>query len=132
QLPEKLKQAVANPKLASKYNELYCSHLLKQNNFDIFHPTYYDSYFLNKLKKPLVITIHDMTYERLPEYFWSRDTLSRNKRLNIERADQIIAISETTKNDLVAFSDVDASKIKVVYHGIDLQEPLLLKEVAQL
>jgi glycosyltransferase involved in cell wall biosynthesis len=73
-----------------------------------------------------------MTYERLPQYFWSEDTLTRNKKMNIDRADLIIAISETTKNDLIAYSDVDPAKIKVIYHGIDLDEPLITKELPNL
>ncbi|TZF84994.1 glycosyltransferase family 4 protein [Pedobacter sp. BS3] len=101
-------------------NKLYCDYLLNQDQFDIFHPTYYDTYFFNRLKKPLVITVHDMTHERLPEYFWAKDPLSHNKRLNIERADKIIAISETTKHDLLKHTDVDERKIEVIYHGIDI------------
>ena len=50
-------------------NQANCVRLLRANDFDIFHPTYYDPYFLENLKKPLIVTIHDMTYERLPEYF---------------------------------------------------------------
>lgn len=131
-LPKKIQQLLSNPKYAYKFNTIYCNYLLNQNNFDIFHPTYYDTYFLDKLRKPLVITIHDMTYEKLPEYFWAEDPLTLNKRLNIDRADQIIAISETTKKDLIAYSNVDTSKIQVIYHGIDLLEPLLTKEVTNL
>ncbi|HEY0899633.1 MAG TPA: glycosyltransferase family 1 protein [Sphingobacteriaceae bacterium] len=117
-----------NKILSSKYNQKtyklnqqYCRSLLKGSNFDIFHPTYYDPYFIRDLKKPLVITVHDMTHERLPEYFWAEDPLTYNKRLNIERADKIIAISETTKQDLIQFSKVDPARIEVVYHGIDLE-----------
>lgn len=131
-LPEKIKKLLSEPRYASKINEMYCKRLLQKNNFDIFHPTYYDTYFLDKLKKPLVITIHDMTYERLPEYFWSEDPLTRNKRMNVERADQIIAISETTKKDLLAYSSVDESRVKVVYHGIDLEAPLKTKAIPNL
>ncbi len=109
---------------AYQINKLYCSYLLERNNFDIFHPTYYDPYFVRQLKKPLVITVHDMTHERLPEYFWSHDTLTFEKRLNIERADKIIAISETTKSDLIKYSDVDPAKIEVIYHGLDFEQPL--------
>lgn len=131
-LPKKVKKLLSEPRYASKINEFYCKQLIKKNNFDIFHPTYYDTYFIDNLKKPLVITIHDMTYERLPEYFWSEDPLTRNKRLNVDRADKIIAISETTKKDLIAYSDVDESKIEVVYHGIDLDNPLKTKEIPNL
>jgi glycosyltransferase involved in cell wall biosynthesis len=110
-------------------NQQYNKYLIQKGNYDILHPTYYDPYFLKNNKKPLVITIHDMTHERLPEYFWSEDHLTHNKRLNIEAADQIIAISETTKSDLIKFSNVDAKKIKVIYHGIDLKTPLVFENV---
>lgn len=137
--PQILNNSIGNTFLQSTYgtkaykvNQLYCKYLLQKNDFDVFHPTYYDPYFIGKLKKPLVTTIHDMTHERLPEYFWAQDSLTRNKRLNIEYCDQIIAISETTKNDLIKYSDVDPGKIKVIYHGIDLDEPFISKPVPNL
>ncbi|WP_332369578.1 glycosyltransferase family 1 protein [Spirosoma telluris] len=104
----------------------------EKGNFDVFHPTYYDPYFLKLLKKPLVITIHDLTYERLPEYFWAQDPLTQQKRLNIERADAIIAISQTTRKDLLHFFNVDPAKVSTIYHGIDLDTPLQFEPVANL
>jgi glycosyltransferase involved in cell wall biosynthesis len=115
-----------------RLNTLYCKKLLKKNDFDIFHPTYYDPYFIADLKKPMVTTVHDMTYERLPEYFWANDPLSYQKRLNIDRADAIIVISETTKNDLLELTGADEDKVKVIYHGIDLQTPLISQPVENL
>ncbi|MES2826854.1 MAG: glycosyltransferase family 1 protein [Bacteroidota bacterium] len=113
-------------------NDRYCRYLLKRNNFDIFHPTYYDTYFLDRLKKPFVTTIHDMTHEMLPEYFWAGDPLTINKRLSIERADKIIAISQTTKKDLLNLSNVKEEKIDVIYHGIDTITPLEVQVVKDL
>lgn len=115
-----------------KTNEWYCNYLIKQNNFDVFHPTYYNPYFIKNLKKPLVTTIHDMTYERLPEYFWVMDPLTMQKRISVERADKIIAISETTKKDLLKYIDTNESKVEVIYHGIDIQTPLVFEEVQKL
>lgn len=113
-------------------NQKYCERLLKGGNFDVFHPTYYDSYFIGRTKKPVVVTIHDMTHERFPEYFWAQDTLTRNKRLNIEAADKIIAISETTKADLLTYSNVDPSKIEVIYHGIETELPAVIEDVPEM
>ena len=42
---------------------------IKNLQYDIFHPTYYDNYFLAHLKKPLVLTVHDMIHEKYAEYF---------------------------------------------------------------
>ncbi|WP_256013630.1 glycosyltransferase family 4 protein [Desertivirga xinjiangensis] len=131
---EKLKLQLAGkllsePSLAYRINDIYCKNLLNAGHFDVFHPTYYDPYFINRTRKPVVVTIHDMTYERFPEYFWAHDPLTRQKRLNVERADHIIAISETTKNDLIKYSKVDPGKISVIYHGMDLDEPFLTSAV---
>lgn len=121
-----------NQRYDYRLNQLYCKRLLEKSDFDVFHPTYYDPYFLKKLKKPLVITIHDMTYERLPEYFWAQDPLSQQKRLNIKRADAIITISNTTRKDLLSFFDVDPDKVSVIYHGIDAEIPLQIEPVDNL
>jgi len=121
-----------NERYDYRLNQLYCKRLLEKNDFDVFHPTYYDPYFLKYLKKPLVVTIHDMTYERLPEYFWAQDPLTQQKRLNVERADAIIAISNTTRNDLLSFFDIDPAKVSVIYHGIDIETPLTLQSVPSL
>ncbi|PQA58620.1 glycosyltransferase family 4 protein [Siphonobacter curvatus] len=121
-----------NPNYDYQLNQYYCKQLLKKNAFDVFHPTYYDPYFLPYLKKPLVVTIHDMTYERMPEYFWARDPLTQQKRLNIERADAIIAISETTKKDLLDLFPVDPAKVQVIYHGMEVEKPLQVQALPNL
>ncbi|MBE9463124.1 glycosyltransferase family 4 protein [Dyadobacter subterraneus] len=113
-------------------NQAYSNHLVKQNKFDIFHPTYYDPYFIGKIKKPFVTTIHDMTYEKFPEYFWAQDPLTFQKRRHIENANAIIAISETTKSDLLKYHDVSEDKVAVIYHGIDLDVPLVFNPVNNL
>lgn len=118
--------------LSYRINEFYCRQLLNRQNFDVFHPTYYSTYFLKMLRKPLVVTIHDMTYERYPEYFWAHDPLTYQKRRNIERADAIIAISNSTRNDLIHFFDVDPAKIHVIYHGIETNSPAKSRPIANI
>ena len=71
---------------------------LKQGNFDILHPTYFNPYFLKHLgKKPYVLTVYDMIYERFPMYFPSDDPIIEWKKTLIGNASSIIAISECTK-----------------------------------
>src|SRR5690606_29488819 len=48
--------------------DFYNSQLVNLD-YQIFHPTYYDTYFVNHLKRPFVITVHDMIHEKFPEYF---------------------------------------------------------------
>ena len=114
---------LAKKSRSNKWNKQYSKYLIGKNNFDVFHPTYFNPYFLKRLKKPLVVTVHDMIYEAMPEYFPSNDPLPYHKRLLMDRADKIIAISEITKADILKYSNVNEDKIEVIYHGIDLSTP---------
>ena len=92
--------------------------LIKNNNFDIFHPTFFDDYFLKYLKgKPFVLTIHDMMPEIFPEYFKKNDSQIILKKKLIKEASAIIAVSEKTKSDIVEILNVPQNKIEVIYHG---------------
>lgn len=96
---------------------------LKEQDFDVFHPTYYDTYFLEYLnKKPFVITIHDMIYEKYPELLADSQQIIENKKVLIKNAEHIIAISENTKKDIIDLYDIDKSKISVIYHGSSLKQ----------
>jgi glycosyltransferase involved in cell wall biosynthesis len=111
-----------NPERFFDYYEInhkYSIQLLRNQNYDVFHPTYYDSYFLDYIdKKPFVITIHDMTYEKFPEFFSCTDRTVFLKKELAEKAAQIIAVSENTRKDIVDILGVDAGKVTVIYHGV--------------
>lgn len=92
--------------------------LLKEGDFDIFHPTFFDDYFLDYIgDKPFVITIHDMMPELFSKYFADDDIQIVNKKKLADKAAAIIAVSEQTKNDIVRLLDINPDKIHVVYHG---------------
>jgi glycosyltransferase involved in cell wall biosynthesis len=67
---------------------------------------------------PLVITIHDMVPEIFPQRLDGRATSSALKREYCERASLIIAVSESTKRDLLRLFPVDERKVRVVHHGV--------------
>lgn len=92
--------------------------LLKKQDFDVFHPTYYEPYFLKYLqKKPYVLTVYDMIHELFPEYFKFRDQTRVWKKGLIENAGMVIAISENTKKDIIKFTDVDPGRVQVIHLG---------------
>jgi len=87
-------------------------------SFDVFHPSYYDNYFLSVAgKPPFVLTVHDMIPERNFYHDEIGLTLISNKKNLINKASRIIAISEATKMDLLSFYDVDPDRIDVIHHG---------------
>lgn len=100
--------------LTKKVSKKYIS----KKDYDIFHPTYYDPYFLNYSgRKPFVLTIHDMIHEIYPEMFPLKDKTAERKKLLAQKATKIIAVSENTKKDIIRFFNIDANKIEVIHLG---------------
>lgn len=104
-----------------KWNREYSKYKIQKNDYDVLHPTYYNPYFLKHTTKPYVITVHDMIHEMYPEYFDTADIFVKYKRLCVERAAHIIAISQSTKEDLINILGVEESRISVVHHGYTKQ-----------
>jgi len=99
-------------------NQIESIRVLKKQDFDIFHPTYYEPYFLKYLqKKPYVLTVYDMIHELFPVYFSKDDLTKKWKKQLIENANVIIAISENTKKDIIKFTNIDPDQIQVIYLG---------------
>ncbi len=93
--------------------------------FDLVHPTHMNSLeILDHLHgKPLVVTVHDMTHELRPESFPAHDPSAQRKKIMVERATRVIAISQQTKDDLVRLHGTDPDKIDVIHHGNSLKLP---------
>lgn len=105
------------------YNRNYTVSIMQQGGFDVFHPTYFDDYFVPYLNgKPFVLTIHDMIPELYPQYFRRDDFQIRMKRRLAPLASAIIAVSENTKRDVVRLLQVPEEKVHVIYHGCSFPE----------
>lgn len=112
------KQFRGKQRLFNYINKPFAIQQLKKQNFNLFHPTYYDPYFLKYIgSNPFVVTVFDMIHEIFPDMFSNNDKTSKNKQLLVEKAAKIIAISENTKKDLIEIFGTDDSKIEVVYLG---------------
>jgi glycosyltransferase involved in cell wall biosynthesis len=105
---------------------------------DIYHATFYDPSAVLALRgAKLVVTVLDMIPEHFPDYFHTTGLYGRfvtkrwiaGKRKLCERADAILAISETTKRDVIAFYGIDPDRITVTHLGnrlvSDRSEPRL-------
>lgn len=85
---------------------------------DILHVTYVAPLVLGK---PFVVTVHDVSFERFPEFFGLRDLaiLKTLVPIAVRRAERIIAPSDFTKRELVSVYQVPESKVEVVYEAAD-------------
>ncbi|WP_291910792.1 glycosyltransferase family 1 protein [Chitinophaga sp. CB10] len=96
-----------------------------KGNHDIIHPTYYDPYFLNHVKgQVFTATYLDMIHEKFADKFevLNDKSIFRNKKLLLEKAPRVIAISASTKRDMIDIFGVDGSKIEVIYLGSSFKD----------
>lgn len=77
-----------------------------------------------------IVTIHDLAFKIFPEHFPPRDL----RRLNwftdyaVRRATRLIAVSESTKRDILkVYPETREENIRVIHHGFDAP-PLISKE----
>lgn len=93
------------------------SYRLKRDNVDLFHG------LSNELPLgigvPSIVTIHDLIFKHFPQYYKQIDRTIYNYKFKYacQKADRIIAVSESTKRDIASFYGIRESKIDVVYQG---------------
>ncbi len=88
---------------------------------DVFHTS---SYNISPPKNSkLVVTIHDVIHKAYPRGHSreTREEIDKNLKQILKRADMLIAVSETTKMDILKLYSVPAEKIKVVCSGANQQ-----------
>lgn len=100
-------------KVHLKYNTILNS------KSEIYH--FFDYIVPPNIEGKVITTIHDMTYVLYPEIV-EQKTMNRIKKgieYSINRADKIITVSESSKNDIVKYLNVPENKIDVVYNGVE-------------
>lgn len=80
-----------------------------------------------KILSPIVSTVHDCTFKIYPEFLQKETLENLNTYLPevLYKAEKIIAVSNSTKNDLIEKLNINERKVKVIYHG---NNPLPEKE----
>ncbi|MCL5436115.1 MAG: glycosyltransferase family 4 protein [Patescibacteria group bacterium] len=109
-----------------KYLPYLYSHILAASNLtaeklDIYHspanvvPLGY--------KGKYVVTIHDLAIYRDPGIFPSRQGFSIKYLVpkSLNRARKVIAVSESTKKDVLDFFKIPDERVQVIYEGVDHQ-----------
>ena len=93
----------------------------RRARIDVLHSPYFWSPV--NAGRPLVATVHDMIFDRHPEYIPGRRYLLPYwvaSRLMIRRADAIVAVSEATAADVVRYSGAGRrDRISVIPNGVE-------------
>jgi starch synthase len=97
---------------------------------DVVHCHTWYSHFGGILAKlnyhvPMVLTVHSLE----PLRPWKREQLGYGydcstwlEKTATEMADAVVAVSEETKSDILRLFNVDPSRIRIIYNGIDPEE----------
>src|SRR5690349_6069756 len=100
-------------------------------DFDLYHAGAFVAPFL--LSKPMVVTVYDLTFMRYPERLTTarRLYLQAFTKQTCQRARRILAISQSTKNDLVELLGIEAEKVDVTPLAYDpeVYKPLPKAEI---
>jgi glycosyltransferase involved in cell wall biosynthesis len=93
---------------------------LYRSRLDLYHSTHY--VLPAWIGSPVVVTIHDIIHLLYPDFLPSRFAFlyaQRMIRRSLNRGDRVIAVSQSTKSDLMQYFDIDGSKIRVVHNGVE-------------
>ncbi len=98
--------------------DVYLPLRIRSDRIDIFHGP---SYLVPKSQRArTVVTVHDLTHEKYPELAQGCSAeFSKRVRESVLGADAVIAISETTKIDLLDLYPIDESRVSVIHYGVD-------------
>ena len=94
--------------------------LSKMPPYDIYHfqsPVFAS---LVRYRRPAIVTVYDLIPFRRPDFYSdTRREIIRRRLTSSNEADRIIAISQSTKRDLVQLLKINPEKIDVVYLGVN-------------
>jgi glycosyltransferase involved in cell wall biosynthesis len=109
----------ARPQQRILWEQLALPGLLRRARADVFHSPV--NVLPERLPCPAVVTIHDLAFLTYPQYFrpgrrlYQRIFTARGARA----AARVIAVSESTKRDIVARLGIAPEKVRVVHPAVD-------------
>ncbi len=94
--------------------------MLKKHNIDIFHGLSHEIPLgISQKGIKSVVTIHDLIFKHYPKQYKAVDNIIYNVKFKYacQNADRVVAISESTRKDIVDFYQIDPAKITVIYQS---------------
>src|SRR5438105_40440 len=91
----------------------------------MFGANYFLPRLLGAVARRRVVTIHDLTYKRFPELLQKETliNLEHHMQRELSHADAAICVSESTRQDLLAFYDIDPSRAVTIHSGLGIAPP---------
>jgi glycosyltransferase involved in cell wall biosynthesis len=102
------------------YSQMMSRYKIAKWKPDLVHETYYSRIRSSPKNCPTVLTVYDMIHEIFNKDLSIFDGTIKAKKSSIDRANKIICISESTRQDLLRIYEVDPAKVSVVHLGFEL------------
>lgn len=89
-----------------------------QQKLDLFHSPHFTLPF--RLKEKAIVTIHDLIHLKFQHFFphWKVKAAKFVIQKSIRKAEVILAVSQTTKNDILQFFPQAEGKVQVLYNRL--------------
>ncbi len=106
-----------------KWSSLWRIHgiakVAKELQLDVYHGLSNELPANISKKIKTIVTIHDLIFERFPEWYSTVDRKIYRKKFKsaAQVANVVVTISEQSKTDLISFYNIEEEKIKVVYQS---------------
>ena len=108
-----------DPAVRLIWEQAFFSRLIREADIDVLHSLHYTRPF--RLSCSSVVTFHDMTFFLYPELH------TRTKRIffpqaiksSARRADFVITVSESTRQDAIRLLGLSADRVITIQHGVD-------------
>jgi glycosyltransferase involved in cell wall biosynthesis len=107
----------------SKLNRIAFPLWAQRTNAVIYHQHYYDAFLLPDFQGKRVLTLYDLAFTELPQFYNVSDKFSEILRRSIVDADAIITISQATRNALLRLFPVNPDRVRTVYLANSLIAP---------
>ena len=119
-----------HPAVRIVWEQLVLPELLRRTGVEVLHAMAFVIPLLARC--PSVVTIYDLSFLRYPQAFrpFNRWYLSHFTPLSARRAQRVIAISESTRQDVIRYLHVAPERVEVIHCGVSPSfRPLRASEV---
>jgi glycosyltransferase involved in cell wall biosynthesis len=123
----------SEPMKRGAWEKKFIPKVMKKYKVNLFHNTRSGNTFFQPLDIPYVTTVHDIIPLKLQDEFPKKvvDRWKNGFSPYIHYAKHIIAVSQQTAEDLVAWTGIDKEKISIIHQGIDPTSKRIPKENAK-
>jgi alpha-1,3-rhamnosyl/mannosyltransferase len=109
---------VLNGPVTRALEQLESRQRIESTKEHLYHET---NFVLKPHKGPKVVTVHDLSIHRYPEYH-PKDRvafMTKGMKRTMEKADQIITVSEFVKNEVIEHYSLDSDIVTAVPNAVD-------------